>query len=131
MKAKQLTSITKEVLSIQNDTSKWIDNIKDPRNKDFDLSTSLLLARCKNIINKIDELKEKINDSTILTILLQNRVIIENTKKRIEDLKTLIRLERQGINVSNETVNAMELISFKNKLLADSKRHGENKNEEV
>ena len=129
--SKQLKHITQEVLDIQNDTSNWLSHINDPRNKDFDLSTSLLLARCYDIINKIDVLVNTTIDSTILAILLQNRTIAENTKTIIENIQTTIHVERQSIMISDKTVDVADLINFKNKLINDRNRHGEFKDEEV
>lgn len=122
---KKLNSIINEVVSIQYDTSNWLNNINNPLNVDLDLSSKLLLSRCTNILTQIEELKNKTEDNTILTILLQNQIIIQNTQKCINDLHTFTQVAKNGIIVSNKAVEQAELMNFKQNLINNAKVHEE------
>lgn len=123
--SKRLNNITNEVLSIQCDTSTWLSKIKDPQNVDIDMSAILLLSRCDEVSKKINKCQENTNNEVILTILLHNQVIVSQTVEKIKKVKDLLNIERNGIRVSNKTVDMAELEEFKKKIAAGAKLDGE------
>ena len=123
--SKRLNNITNEVLSIQCDTSMWLSKIKDPQNVDIDMSAILLLSRCDEVSKKINKCQENTNNEVILTILLHNQVIVLQTAEKIKKVKDLLNIERNGIRVSNKTVDIIELEEFKKKIAAGAKLDGE------
>ena len=123
--SKRLNNITNEVLSIQCDTSAWLSKIKDPQNVDIDMSAILLLSRCDEVSKKINKCQENTNNEVILTILLHNQVIVSQTVEKIKKVKDLLNIERNGIRVSNKTVDMAELEEFKKKIAAGAKLDGE------
>lgn len=123
--SKRLNNITNEVLSIQCDTSMWLSKIKDPQNVDIDMSAILLLSRCDEVSKKINKCQENTNNEVILTILLHNQVMVSQTVEKIKKVKDLLNIERNGIRVSNKTVDMAELEEFKKKIAAGAKLDGE------
>lgn len=123
--SKRLNNITNEVLSIQCDTSMWLSKIKDPQNVDIDMSATLLLSRCDEVYKKINKCQENTNNEVILTILLHNQVMVSQTVEKIKKVKDLLNIERNGIRVSNKTVDMAELEEFKKKIAAGAKLNGE------
>ena len=123
--SKRLNNITNEVLSIQCDTSMWLSKIKDPQNVDIDMSAILLLSRCDEVSKKINKCQENTNNEVILTILLHNQVMVSQTAEKIKKVKDLLNIERNGIKVSNKTVDIVELEEFKKKIAAGAKLDGE------
>ena len=123
--SKRLNNITNEVLSIQCDTSTWLSKIKDPQNVDIDMSAILLLSRCDEVSKKINKCQENTNNEVILTILLHNQVMVSQTVEKIKKVKDLLNIERNGIRVSNKTVDMAELEEFKKKIAAGAKLDGE------
>lgn len=123
--SKRLNNITNEVLSIQCDTSMWLSKIKDPQNVDIDMSAILLLSRCDEVSKKINKCQENTNNEVILTILLHNQVMVSQTVEKIKKVKNLLNIERNGIRVSNKTVDIAELEEFKKKIAAGAKLNGE------
>lgn len=123
--SKRLNNITNEVLSIQCDTSMWLSKIKDPQNVDIDMSATLLLSRCDEVSKKINKCQENTNNEVILTILLHNQVMVSQTVEKIKKVKDLLNIERNGIKVSNKTVDMAELEEFKKKIAAGAKLNGE------
>lgn len=123
--SKRLNNITNEVLSIQCDTSMWLSKIKDPQNVDIDMSAILLLSRCDEVYKKINKCQENTNNEVILTILLHNQVMVSQTVEKIKKVKNLLNIERNGIRVSNKTVDMAELEEFKKKIAAGAKLNGE------
>lgn len=123
--SKRLNNITNEVLSIQCDTSMWLSKIKDPQNVDIDMSAILLLSRCDEVSKKINKCQENTNNEVILTILLHNQVMVSQTVEKIKKVKDLLNIERNGIRVSNKTVDIAELEEFKKKIAAGAKLDGE------
>lgn len=123
--SKRLNNITNEVLSIQCDTSMWLSKIKDPQNVDIDMSATLLLSRCDEVYKKINKCQENTNNEVILTILLHNQVMVSQTVEKIKKVKDLLNIERNGIKVSNKTVDMAELEEFKKKIAAGAKLDGE------
>lgn len=123
--SKRLNNITNEVLSIQCDTSMWLSKIKDPQNVDIDMSAILLLSRCDEVSKKINKCQENTNNEVILTILLHNQVMVSQAVEKIKKVKNLLNIERNGIKVSNKTVDMAELEEFKKRIAAEAKLDGE------